>query len=366
MRVHRETVLVGMSGGVDSSVAALLLKKKGYKVIGAFMKNYSDRKDPTSGECHWREEWRMAQRVAGMLNIPIVMIDSEREYKRSVIDCMYKDYASGLTPNPDILCNRVIKFPFLWKKARSLGADFIATGHYARVQHGTKEYELLRGADNDKDQSYFLYELTQKDLRHTLFPLGGYRKDGIRALARKNGFPNWNKQGTRGICFIGKMDMKAFLKKRIKKKKGDVMSPRGEIIGTHPGSVFFTIGERVGEGKEFVFNEKAELWRKRRLYVAAKKRGNVLVVVPEGDSLLKGKKVFVRKFLFVAHNAQIYSRRLRGRIRHRGVLHYGSLTRRKGRFVFHFKKPVWGIAEGQALVIYDGERVVGGGEMRLR
>ncbi len=365
MKSQKKTVLVGMSGGVDSSVAAFLLKKKGYKVIGAFMKNYSDRKDPLSGECHWREEWRMAQHIAAILNIPIITIDAEKEYKRTVINRMYKDYTKGLTPNPDIACNRIIKFPFLWKKARKLGADLIATGHYAKVKHTTRGYKLLRGIDKEKDQSYFLHELTQEDLRHTLFPLGNYRKNEVRALARKNRFPNWNKQGTRGICFIGKIDMKAFLEKRIKKKRGDIISPLGEIIGTHPGTMYFTIGERIGEGKDFVFNEKAKRWRKIKLYVAAKKIGNKMLVAPRENQLLQQKKVFLKRFRFITNNNQIQRQELRGRIRHRGALYQGSLMKRGGRFIFTFKKPVWGIAEGQALVVYNDKTLIGGGEMRL-
>ena len=241
-----QKVVVGLSGGVDSAVCALILKKQGYEVIGAFMKNFSDTKDPLTGECNWVEEKKMAQKIAVHLKIPFIVLDFEKEYKKYVINPMIKSYQLGLTPNPDISCNTIIKFPLLWKKAKKLGADFIATGHYARIKKKNEFYGLYTGKDKNHDQSYFLYELSQNDLSHTLFPLGNYTKEQIRKIAKNNHFPNWNKKGTRGICFVGKIDFNEFIRKKTKNKNGKVLNPEGKIIGTHQSLSSLTIGQRLG------------------------------------------------------------------------------------------------------------------------
>lgn len=323
MMEKQKTVLLGMSGGVDSSVAALLLQREEYDVIGAFMKNYSDTKNAL-GECAWRDELRMARRVAAKLGIKLIVIDAEKEYKKDVIEPMFRDYGRGLTPNPDILCNTIIKFPFLWKVARENGADFIATGHYVRIRSGKNGFELLRGVDSKKDQSYFLCGLTQKDLSHTIFPIGDLTKDEVKTIARKEVFPNWDKPGTRGICFVGKQDMKKFLGKKIKRKKGKILDLNGEVVGEHEGAAFFTVGERVGE-KYAAVDPKFRNLNGKKLYVAEKK-GNAIVIVPEGSDALKRKEVFLRKIHFINPQEKIPSN-LNGRIRHLGELHAGRLIR---------------------------------------
>ena len=179
------SVLVGLSGGVDSAVAALLLKKQGYRVIGAFMKNFSETKNKLTGECHWVEDKKDAEKIAAKLQIPLITLDFENEYKRDVIDPMFRAYAQGLTPNPDTNCNRYIKFPLLWKEAKKRGIDLIATGHYAKIKNTKNGFELWQANDKEKDQTYFLHKISQSDLQHTLFPIGDYTKAEVRAIAKK-------------------------------------------------------------------------------------------------------------------------------------------------------------------------------------
>ena len=414
-------IIVGMSGGVDSSVAALLLQRQGYEVIGVFMKNYS-RTNPATGECSWLDERRMARRVAAILEIPLLTIDSEAEYCKDVIDEMYKDYSKGLTPNPDILCNKIIKFPFLWKKARELGASYIATGHYARVLKRQGNFNLLMGKDKMKDQSYFLAGLTQKELSHTLFPIGNLTKEEVREIARKAGFPNWNQKGTTGICFVGKIDMKEFLRRGIKEKKGDVICG-GEIVGEHPGIMFFTIGERIGERKGIKLEVKFKAkFSNDKFYVTSKLGGNKLVIAREGDASLKTSEIKIKKLKWIndleinglkariRHLGKLYSGRLfessefarpqtHGHARYRltnyssvthsprplplrelacgrvskwqtpGLLNIAHLsvqrrTKSETNWIWRFSKGVEGVAPGQIIVFYKGEKLVGSGEIR--
>ncbi|MBU0760777.1 MAG: tRNA 2-thiouridine(34) synthase MnmA [Nanoarchaeota archaeon] len=382
----KEKVLLGMSGGVDSSVAALLLNRRGYEVYGFFMNACPSGKTSWPSSIKWKEEEKIVKKICKLVGVEkLFVVDCEEGYEKKVISKMFKDYEKGLTPNPDILCNNVGKFPGLLKKAREIGADWIATGHYARVRRkkvppvrlkiihksrpvlrggGGFEVELLRGKDKKKDQSYFLVGLGQDVLEKCLFPVGGLTKEEVRKIARQNKFPNWDKRGSRGICYLGKIDVKKFLRERIKEKKGNVVSPRGEVIGTHPGTWFFTIGERVGDRKGFeILDKYRREIRNTRLFVAGKRRGNVLVVAPEGDEILKTKKVFVKNMKFVNSEEK---GRMKARIRHLGELHGGVLRKSSaGRWTFVFDKGVEGVAEGQFIVLYFGERVVGGGEIRL-
>ena len=358
---EKQTVLLGMSGGVDSSVAALLLKKKGYKVIGIFLKNYSDTKNKITGECSWIEEREMAKKIASILQIPLLTLDYEKEYKKYVINKMFKDYAKGLTPNPDISCNTIIKFPALWKKAKDLKADYIATGHYVKVKNSKNGYELLQGKDKKKDQSYFLYELSQSDLSHSIFPLGNLTKEEVRKIAKKNHFPNWNKPGTKGICFVGKINMKDFLKRKINEKKGKILSPEGEKIGIHPGISFFTIGERIGSKDVFIENSYRNK-TKSKLYVADKRKNNILVVAPEGNSILKKKEIKIKNLKIINKNEKIPFN-FKARIRHLGNLLKGRIKKKNKNYHFILNKSEKGIAPGQSIVIYHKNRVIGGGEI---
>lgn len=244
MEKKGKKVFVGLSGGVDSSVSAYMLKKEGYDVTGVFIKVWQ----PDFVDCTWREDRLDAMRVAALLDIPFVTLDLEEEYKREIIDSMIREYKKGRTPNPDVLCNREVKFGafFLWAKKE--GADCIATGHYAQnfFNRETGEYELHRGIDSSKDQSYFLWTLGQEELSHTLFPVGGLTKDKVRALARDIGLPTAQKKDSQGLCFISNVDMKTFLKRFIPASRGEVLDESGNAIGEHDGAVFFTLGERHG------------------------------------------------------------------------------------------------------------------------
>ena len=413
MKKQKSKVLVAMSGGVDSSVAALLLKKQGYEVIGAFMKNWSNTKDDF-GQCTWRSERHIAQKIAAMLDIPLITLDFEKEYKKQVIADMFKSYKQGITPNPDVVCNQKIKFPLLWKAAKKLGCRFIATGHYARIKRSINgkavndetiiisiklnksnvssqtlnkggrrvvgnldKYELLRARDESKDQSYFLYRLTQNDLLHTLFPIGNYTKTKTRQIAKKHKFPNWDKKSTVGICFIGKVNLKKFLQQKIKPKKGKIISPDGKIIGEHDGIYYYTIGQRIGprfgiEVKKSKFDNPKQL---KRWYVARKDlKTNTIIAAPQGHQLLLRKSIIIKQFHVISDNKDSFIKKiskkplkLHSRIRHVGELLPSTLTRNKKtkQTTITLKKPITGISEGQAIVLYQGKKVFGGGVIRF-
>lgn len=231
-----------MSGGVDSSVSAALLKSQGYDVTGVFIKVWQ----PEGIVCTWKEERLDAMRVAAHLDIPFITLDLEKEYKQGVIDYMIDEYSKGRTPNPDVMCNRYVKFGGFLEYARREGADFVATGHYAQNMYKDGAYHLIAGADENKDQSYFLWTLTQEDLKHTLFPVGGMEKPEVRKLAARFKLPTASKKDSQGLCFIGDLDMKDFLMSQIHTEPGKVLDESGKVIGTHQGALLYTKGERRG------------------------------------------------------------------------------------------------------------------------
>ncbi|MDR3571369.1 MAG: tRNA 2-thiouridine(34) synthase MnmA [Candidatus Pacebacteria bacterium] len=247
------TVFVGLSGGVDSAVSAALLKERGHTVVGAFIKIWS----PEFIECTWKEDRLDAMRVAAALQIPFLEVDLSEEYKKEVVGDMIANYSQGVTPNPDVLCNRTIKFGHFAEWAFKNGADSIATGHYARIRSQEGSHQLLRGLDTNKDQSYFLYQLTQEDLARALFPVGEFEKPQVRELAHKFNLPNASRPDSQGLCFVGDVSLKEFLGRFIELKKGDVMDEQGTRIGSHDGAALYTIGERhgftaTGSGTHFV------------------------------------------------------------------------------------------------------------------
>lgn len=399
-----------MSGGVDSSVAALLLKKQGYNLIGAFMKNYSDTKNKITGECSWKEERRMAIKIAAKLKIPLITLDFEKEYKKYVVDKMFRLYSRGITPNPDIDCNNKIKFPLLIKEAKKLKCEYIATGHYARIKKimtnknvkcktnkiidyssinnesragerfcvnlrssdiarsrvgwglegGAKfNYQLLRAKDESKDQSYFLYRLTQKELSKTLFPIGNYTKKQVREIARKNHFPNYNKKSTVGICFIGKINLKNFLQKKIPAKSGRILDPNGKQIGIHDGIYYYTIGQRIGPrfGIEVSKTEK----RQKKWYVARKNlKRNEIIAAPEGHELNFRKEIIIKNPHWINKIPKNNSK-LKSRIRQVGELIPAKIVYSKNKIKVILNKPITGISEGQAIVLYEKQKTLGGG-----
>lgn len=280
---------------------------------------------------------------------------------------MISDYKKGLTPNPDIVCNKLIKFPYLLKEAKKLKANYIATGHYARIKKTKSGYELLAGKDKTKDQSYFLYELTQQELSKLIFPIGGLTKKKVREIAIRNKFPNYNKPGTRGICFIGKMpNIKLFLETKIKSKKGKILSSEGKILGTHPGTAYFTIGQKVQEHLGLIIN-KPKQYAQKRYYIADKiPKTNTIIAAPENHLILKKKSVIIKNFHQINPNKIIPRAGLKARIRHLGQLHKGKLIKKANKYAFKFNKPLEAIAEGQSIVIHKGNQVLGGGEIRLK
>ena len=236
-----KTVYVGMSGGVDSSVSALLLKEQGYNVVGVYMKNWS--RDLPGMKCPWAEDLADAKRVAVKLGIDFKVFDFEKEYHDKVVDYMLAEFKAGRTPNPDIMCNQEIKFKLFYEVSMEQGADFIATGHYARVKDG----KLLRAADENKDQTYFLYRISEEALSHTLFPIGDMLKPDVKKLAAEKGLHNAYRKESMGVCFVGDVGMDDFLKEYFPVTPGDIIDAEtGEKLGVHEGAVFYTIGQRHG------------------------------------------------------------------------------------------------------------------------
>ena len=237
----KKTVFVGLSGGVDSAVSAYLLKKEGYRVVGVFLKAW----EPDFLPCTGARDRLEAMRVAAHLGIPFTTYDLEEEYKKDVVDVFVEEYRRGRTPNPDVLCNRAIKFGAFWEKAKADGADMIATGHYASRKLEDGSWKLEASKDKEKDQTYFLWTLNQDDLAHSLFPVGGYEKSEVRKIAEKARLPNAERKDSQGLCFLGHVDMRSFLKRYIPAKPGSLYGTNGEIVGEHEGATFYTVGERV-------------------------------------------------------------------------------------------------------------------------
>lgn len=381
-----------MSGGVDSSVAAALLLRAGYEVTGGFIKNWSDSKDPLSGVCSWRAERRDAIRVAAALDIPLLTFDFEKQYRAKIVAELYRGYAKGETPNPDVLCNEYIKFGLFFDKAKELGFDYMATGHYASLKtencklqtakssisansnlsvirnillrsassgaQAKYEIRLLRGLDPDKDQSYFLYRVPQQVLRRTLLPIGRYRKTEIRNLAKKFHLPVAEKPDSQGICFIGKVNFSKFLGDKIKSKPGNIVTPEGNIIGRHQGLHNYTIGQR----------QKIAVADKHPWYVAQKNpKTNELIVAPgENHPLMKSKIIILDDLHWISSQAPQKSFTAQVQIRYRQKSLPAKVSTIKGSKTvrLEFKKPVSAAAIGQSAVIYKGKECLGGGVIR--
>ena len=372
---NKTKVLVAMSGGVDSSIAALLMKQKKYDVIGAFMKNWSDTKNKITGECAWKEERRIAIKIASQLNIPFITLDFENKYKKDVVDKMFQNYKKGITPNPDIDCNNKVKFPLLIKAAKKLKCDYVVTGHYARIQKNKQnQYELLRAKDESKDQSYFLYRLSQKDLKYSMFPIGEYTKKQIRELAKKHKFPNYNKKSTVGICFIGKINLKEFLQKKIKPKKGKILDPDKKLIGQHDGIYYYTIGQRIGP--RFGIEIQKPLGQNVKKWYVAKKnpKTNIIIAAPEGHKLNLRQNIIINKFHLIDINKNQFLQktqkpiRVYSRIRQVGELIPSKLqyNNKLKKYTIQLNKPITGISQGQAIVLYQKDKTIGGGEIEFK
>ena len=386
-------VIVALSGGVDSSVAALILKKQGYHVIGIFMKNWYDESVTISNECPWLEDSNDALIISEKLGIPFQVIDLSKEYKKRIVDYMFREYKEGRTPNPDILCNKEIKFDVFLSKAESLGADYIATGHYCRKKESKKGnkkiYKLIEGKDNTKDQSYFLCQLNQIQLSKVLFPIGDLKKTDVRKIAKENGLITANKKDSQGLCFVGKIKLPEFLQQKLKIKRGKIIkvSPdekifkkalkdvkdenylmksvqkykysesSGEMIGYHDGAHFFTIGQRKGlQVGGF----------KKPLFVIEKDVKKNIIYVGEGENhpglyrqglLIKSNDInWLRPDLKINLNS---SEKILARIRYRQTLKPAQIFRRKEGIYLVFNKKQKSISSGQFAAWYKEKELIG-------
>jgi tRNA-specific 2-thiouridylase len=341
-----QVVYVGMSGGVDSSVTAALLKEQGYKVVGVYMKNWSQ--DLPGLPCPWKEDYQDAKRVAVQLGIDFKVYDFETEYRHKVVDYMIAEYKAGRTPNPDIMCNQEVKFKLFLDTALADGADLIATGHYARAKDG----KLLVGKDDNKDQSYFLYRVREDALRKTLLPIGEYEKPAVRALAKKLGLVTAEKKDSQGICFVGKVGIKDFLQQYVTAEPGPIVDQHGKTIGQHDGAIFYTIGQRhgldVGGGLPY--------------YVTGKdmKKNEVHVTTNLDDDRLWRSEIKLTDLHWI-NQAPRSSVSLQVRTRYRAPLVACQITLGAKTVTLRLDEPVRAITPGQSAVLYDGDRVVGGG-----
>lgn len=387
----KKRVVVGLSGGVDSSVAAYLLKEQGYEVIGMFMKNWHDDSVTISNECPWLDDSNDAMIVAQHLGIPFQAIDLSKEYKERIVDYMFAEYQAGRTPNPDVLCNREIKFDIFLKAALKLGADYVATGHYARREeievNGKKVYRLLAGKDPNKDQSYFLCQLTQEQLSKALFPVGELLKPEVREIATKAGLTTANKKDSQGLCFVGKVHLPDFLQQRLQPKKGraivipetaktysngqsmdDLFSltkpyvyqqSEGEVVGEHNGAHFYTIGQRKG------LNIGGQ---PKPLFVIGTDTEHNILYMGMGED----HPGLYRKGLFVPNEDEHWiredlklsvgeSKRFLARIRYRQPLESCTLHKKEEGLYIIFERPQKAITPGQFAAWYEGDELIGSG-----
>ncbi len=382
-------VVVGLSGGVDSSVAAYLLKEQGYDVIGLFMKNWHDESVTISDDCPWIDDSNDALQVAEMLGIPFQVIDFSKEYKERIVDYMFREYEKGRTPNPDVLCNREVKFDIFLDKALELGADFVATGHYCQKEEieidGTSIYRLVAGADSNKDQSYFLCQLNQQQLSKARFPIGNLQKPEVREIAKKIGLNTADKKDSQGLCFIGKVKLPVFLQQQLKPKEGNILEVAnkhngfvypdnelkslvkpftlepeiGKVVGTHQGAHYFTVGQR--KGLQVGGTPKA-------LFVIGVDTSKNIVYTGQGTD----HKGLYRKGLFVK-NEEIHwvrpdlimkiddTRTYVGRIRYRQELQELTLYKKEEGLFILFKEMQRGITPGQFVAWYHNNELLGSG-----
>ena len=384
-------IVVGLSGGVDSSVAAWLLKEQGHEVIGLFMRNWHDTTGTLEGDCPWYDDQVFAELVAKRLDIPFHYVDLSEQYKQRVVDYMFAEYERGRTPNPDVLCNREIKFDVFLDEALKLGAEAVATGHYCQKSEqtvdGVTKYSLLAGADSNKDQSYFLCQLTQRQLSYALFPIGHLTKPEVRAIAEQQRLATAKRKDSQGICFVGKVDLPVFLQQKLSARKGNIHEilptwPKyeryaadttlegmarpysytvrdGKKIGEHNGAHFYTIGQRKGLGIG---------GRKESLFIIGTDVVSNTIYVGEGDSHpglhRRALKIDATEIHWIDPAETLaagQSRRYQVRIRYRQPLQWATLHMQTDGLYIVFDTPQRGIAAGQFAAWYDEDRVAGSG-----
>lgn len=345
-------VTVAMSGGVDSSVAAALLIDQGYDVSGAFMKNWSIEMEGVNYQ-PWEKEAEDAAKVCQYLKIPFEIFDFEDSYRKKVVDEFVRSYANGITPNPDVLCNKEIKFTLFLEKALQGGADYIATGHYVNLHNYSNHFLLATAKDLSKDQSYFLYNLDQHQISHSLFPLGNLLKTEVRKIAQEKGLPNYAKKDSQGVCFIGPVSMRKFLQQFITITPGDVVDTKGNVIGHHEGAVYYTEGQRHGFGTKGSHIP---------LYVVDKDIANNLLVVAGCEDKERFSKEVEIYDCFWAYKQPKRGDEYQVRVRYRQptvVARVKCLQNKTCKVVF--AKPLVGVSIGQSLVVYKDNELVGGG-----
>jgi tRNA-specific 2-thiouridylase len=352
-----ERIVVGMSGGVDSSVAALLLKRAGHEVVGLFMKNWEE--DDDDEYCSTREDLVDVAAVADVLGIELDVVNFAAEYKDRVFAEFLREYSAGRTPNPDVLCNAEIKFKAFLDRATAMGASRIATGHYAGVRGRSGRFELLRGADPSKDQSYFLHRLTQAQLARVVFPLERFHKTEVRRVAREAGLPVADKKDSTGICFIGERPFREFLGRYLPHRPGPMRTPEGRVVGEHIGLAFHTIGQRSGLGIGGTKGGDGGAW-----YVAGKDLdANALIVVQGHDHpLLTRRSLLAADLAWVAGTAPPAGVPYGGKTRYRqtdAACRIASIA--AAGCAIEFDEPQWAVTPGQSVVLYSAEVCLGGG-----
>ncbi len=358
--MKKKTVVIGMSGGVDSSVSAWLLKQQGYHVIGLFMKNWED--DDNDEYCSTRQDLLDAVSVADVVGVEIEAVNFAAEYKERVFAEFLREYQAGRTPNPDVLCNAEIKFKAFLDHAFKLGADYIATGHYARVREFDGGFQLLKAVDASKDQSYFLHRLNQAQLCKTLFPLGEIEKTEVRKIAEQVGLPNAKKKDSTGICFIGERPFREFLNRYLSYQPGAIKTDQGDIVGEHVGLSFYTLGQRKGIGIGGLKAHKhadgsSDAWYVARKDIAA----NTLYIVQGHDHpWLQSSNLVADQNSWVAGQAPSAGL-LSAKTRYRQQDVACHLSVENAQFTLQFDTPQWAVTPGQSAVIYDGDVCLGGG-----
>lgn len=353
----KQKIILGISGGVDSSVAAILLKKQGYEVEAVFMRNWeADKDDPY---CSADQDLTDARGVCDKLQIPLHTINFSKEYWQKVFQYLLDEYSAGKTPNPDVMCNKEIKFKAFLDYAKSIGANYIATGHYARIEKKDRKFRLLKGLDNEKDQSYFLYMLSQEQLANSIFPLGDLKKTEVRVIAEKAGLLNFNKKDSTGICFIGERNFKEFLNEYLLAKPGDILTTDGKIIGKHDGVMFYTLGQRKGLKIGGQKNAKEAPW-----YVISKDlKNNKIIVSQEHDHpLLLSTTLICSKTHWIAGSEPCLPLNCTAKIRYRQQDQDCSIKKiDEFNYQVNFTIPQWAITPGQSVVFYQDDECLGGG-----
>ncbi len=354
-------VVVGMSGGVDSSVAAWLLKQQGYDVVGLFMKNWED--DDDSEYCSTRQDWIDVVSVADLIGIDVEAVNFAAEYKDRVFSDFLREYSAGRTPNPDVLCNAEIKFKAFLDHAMRLGADAIATGHYARVRKNDEKVELLKATDLTKDQSYFLHRLNQEQLSRVMFPLGNLNKTAVREIAEKIGLPNAKKKDSTGICFIGERPFREFLSKYLPSQPGPMKTLDGKTVGEHIGLAFYTLGQRKGIGLGGSQDGSGDPW-----FVAAKDLANNTLTVVQGHQhpLLYSQTLQTQDINWIGGEVPDISKTYGAKTRYRQedascVLNLKTDQTGLKNFGLDFNSQQWAVTPGQSAVLYLNEVCLGGG-----